>query len=112
MNMVKYIDRSLFLCVVNVAVHMWMGCIYTSHTSCMGYWTLIMRKNLNEMTSSLTGSAKMTTWTVALPGVSRLTSGVSTEWPALLTRLSRSANCVRTMEEFFTCRVDTVCNVT
>ena len=41
-----------------------------------------------------TGSAKITTSTVAFPGVSKLTSGVSIVWPSFFTKDSISGNCL------------------
>ena len=44
------------------------------------------------MLMQLTGSAKITTWTVALPGVSRLTRGVKIVFPVSLAFFSISGS--------------------
>ena len=55
------------------------------------------------MSGSLTGSAKITTSTVAFPGVSRLTSGVRTVPPASLTLLSIPGSCTSHFELVCVC---------
>ena len=55
------------------------------------------------MSGSLTGSAKITTSTVAFPGVSRLTSGVRTVPPASLTLLSIPRSCTSHFELVCVC---------
>lgn len=54
------------------------------------YWPHLM---IQCICHALTGSAKMTTSTVAFPGVSRLTNGVRIFWFSFFIKASRSGSC-------------------